>query len=128
MNLEYYISKGWSRPAQHFMEYHKCKHTKFAFESPFEHINVRNLRKFTNISFYSERDSKGTKETKGVYRCRKKKRPFTNLLEIDPFSQLPENFDKWTPLLYFRKFWSNDITEQLVDQAFVQRGIKERKY
>ena len=109
MNHEYYISKGWNRPAQHFMEYHKCKHTKFAFESPFEHI-------------------KGTKETKRVYWWRKKERPVTNLLEIDPFSQPPENFDKWTPLLYFRKFWSNDITEQLVDQAFVHRGIKERKY
>ena len=54
LNLENYISKGWSRPAQHFMEYHKCKHTKFAFKSPFEHLSVQNLRKFMNISFYSE--------------------------------------------------------------------------
>ena len=25
--------------------------------------------------------------------------------------------NKWTPLTYFRKFWSHDITERLVDQT-----------
>ena len=29
----------------------------------------------------------------------------------------PENVDKCTPLKYFRKFWSDDITEWLVDQT-----------
>ena len=117
MNSENYISKGWSRPVQHFIKYHKCKHLKFAFESQFEHINIRNLQKLMNISFYSDTDSKGTKETKQVYWWRKKEPPVLNLLEIDPFSQPPENVDKWTPLTYFRKFWSDDITERLVDQT-----------
>ena len=94
MNPENYISKGWSRPVQHFIEYHKCKHSKFAFESPFEHKNVRHSRKFMNISFYSDIDSKGTKEMKRVYWWRKKEPPVSNLLEIDPFSQPPENVDK----------------------------------
>ena len=69
-----------------------------------------------NISFYSNADSKGTKEMKRVYQWRKKEPPVSNLLEIDPFSQPPENVVKWTPLTYFRKFWSDDITERLVDQ------------
>ena len=36
---------------------------------------------------------------------------------MDPFSQPLENVDKWTPLTYFRKFWSDDITKRLVDQT-----------
>ena len=70
-----------------------------------------------NISFYGDADSKVTKETKRVYRWRKKELPVSNLLEIDPFSQPPENVYKWTPLTYFRKFWSDDITERLVVQT-----------
>ena len=42
--------------------------------------------------------------------------PVSNLLEKNPFSQPPEKVHKWTPLTYFRKFWSDDITERLVDQ------------
>ena len=63
-----------------------------------------------NISFYSDKDSKGTKETKRVYRWRKKEPTVSNLLEIDQFSQPSENVGKCTPLTYFRKFWSDDIT------------------
>ena len=47
----------------------------------------------------------------------KKEPPVSNLLEIDLFSQPPENVDKWTPLTYYRKFWSDDFTERLVDQT-----------
>ena len=82
-----------------------------------------------NISFYSDTDSKGTKETKQVYWWRKKEPPVLNLLEIDPFSQPPENVDKWTPLTYFRKFWNDDITERLVDQTNLYSMEKNsRKY
>ena len=77
-----------------------------------------------NISFYSDTDSKGTKETKQVYQWRKKEPPVLNLLEIDPFSQPPENVDKWTPLTYFRKFWNDDITKRLVDQTNLYSGEK----
>ena len=65
-----------------------------------------------NVSFYSDTDSKGTKETK-----RKKELPVLKLLEIHPFKQPPENVDKLTSLMYYRKFWSDDITERLVDQT-----------
>ena len=47
----------------------------------------------------------------------KKRATSIELPEIDPFSQPPEIVDKWTPLTYFRKFWSDDITERLIDQT-----------
>ena len=86
MNPENYISEGWSIPVQHFIKYHKCKHSKFSFESPFEHINVQNLQTFMNFFFDSDIDSKGTNETTRVYQWRKEDPPVWKLLEIDSFS------------------------------------------
>ena len=71
-----------------FSNFMSVKHSKLAFESLFEYIDVRDLRKLMNISLYNDTDSKCTKETKPVYRCRKKEPPVSNLLEIDPYSNL----------------------------------------
>ena len=80
-----------------------------------------------NISFYSDIDLKGLKESKRVYRWRKKQPPVSNFLEINPFSQPPENVEKWTPLTYFRKFWSGGITERLFDQTNLYSVEKTRE-
>ena len=95
MNPEKYISKGSSRPVHHCIEYHKCRHSKFEFEAPFEHINVQNLQKFIFLFIVIQ-----------IQKVQKKRHEFTGgekratsieLTKIDPFSQPPKNVDKWTP-------------------------------
>ena len=67
---------------------------------------------------YKEESHTSIDAKKHSYRWRNRKPPKTDATFTGPqFSLPPENFDKLTPFWYFKHFWDDSMTQQLVDQT-----------